>query len=119
MPYRSDGLAQMSEQRRRGTRVIWRRQNCLKPNLQTTKGSVRRKDIRCRRHALQIGRSGSDVRAEASWDPRDMAKAELLEAQSPDDERERPPERHPMPAPCPTDRKVWLRCQSRGVVGPA
>ena len=46
-------------------------------------------------------RSGSDVRAEASRDPCDKAKAELLEAQSPDDERERPPERHPIPAPCP------------------
>ena len=46
-------------------------------------------------------RSGSDVRAEGSRDPRDKAKAELLEAQSPHDERERPPERHPMPAPCP------------------
>ncbi len=40
-------------------------------------------------------------KAEASRDPRDKAKAELLEAQSPDDERERPPERHPIPAPCP------------------
>jgi hypothetical protein len=38
-------------------------------------------------------RSGSDVRAEASRDPRDKAKAELFEAQSPDDERERP---HPV-----------------------
>ena len=44
-------------------------------------------------------RSGSDVGAEASRDPRDTAKAGLLEAQSPDDERERPPERHPIPAP--------------------
>ena len=41
---------------------------------------------------------GSDVRAETSRDPRDKAKAGLLEAQSPDDEGERPPERHPMPA---------------------
>jgi hypothetical protein len=46
-------------------------------------------------------RSGSDVRAEASRDPRDKAKAGLPEAQSPDDERERPPERHLMLAPCP------------------
>jgi hypothetical protein len=46
-------------------------------------------------------RSGSDVRGEASRDPRDKAKAGLLEAQSPDDEMERPPARHPMPTPCP------------------
>jgi hypothetical protein len=46
-------------------------------------------------------RSGPDVRAEASRDPRDKAKAGLPEAQSPDDERERPPARHPTPTPCP------------------
>jgi hypothetical protein len=33
---KSDGLVQMSEPRRRGTRVIRRRLDCLKPNLQTT-----------------------------------------------------------------------------------
>ncbi len=59
-------------------------------------------------------RSGSDVRAEASRDPRDMAKAELLEAQSPDDERERPPERHPRPAPCPATASRVRRSQPSG-----
>jgi hypothetical protein len=55
-----------------------------------------------RRAALaEKRRSRSDARAEASRDPRDKAKAGLLEAQSPDDERERPPERHLMPAPGP------------------
>ena len=49
----SDGQAQMSGPRRRGTRVIRRKLDCLKPNLQTTKGSVRRQDIRCRCHALR------------------------------------------------------------------
>ena len=32
----SDGQAQVSGLRRRGTRVIWRKLDCLKPNLQTT-----------------------------------------------------------------------------------
>jgi len=37
---------------------------------------------------------------EASRDPRDMAKAGLLEAESPEDEKAHPPERHLLPAPC-------------------
>jgi len=44
-------------------------------------------------------RSGSGVRAEASRDPCDMAKAELPESQSPEDAKIRPPERHLVPAP--------------------
>ena len=38
---------------RRGTRVIWRKLDCLNPNLQTTKLGVRRKDTCYRRHALR------------------------------------------------------------------
>jgi len=40
-------------------------------------------------------RSGPGVRAEASRDPRDMAKARLPEAESPADEKTHPPEGHP------------------------
>jgi site-specific recombinase XerD len=43
-------------------------------------------------------RSGPGVRGDASRDPRDMAKAELPEAESPEDAKIRPPERHPEPA---------------------
>ncbi len=46
-------------------------------------------------------RSCPGVMGEASRDPRDMAKAGLPEAQSPDDAKVRPPARHPKPAPCP------------------
>ena len=45
-------------------------------------------------------RSCPGVRGEASRDPRDMAKAGLLEAESPEDEKAHPPERHLLPAPC-------------------
>ncbi len=45
-------------------------------------------------------RSSPGVRGDASWDPRDMAKATLLKPQSPEDAMFRPPERHPTPAPC-------------------
>ena len=45
-------------------------------------------------------RSCPGVRGEASRDPRDMAKAGLLEAESPEDEKSHPPERHLKPAPC-------------------
>ena len=44
-------------------------------------------------------RSSPGVRGEVSWDPRDMAKAGLPEAQSPEDAKIRPPERHLVPAP--------------------
>ena len=46
-PARVSGLG------RRGTRVIWRKLDCLKPNLQKTQKPVRRKDICYRRHALR------------------------------------------------------------------
>ena len=45
-------------------------------------------------------RSCPGVRGEASRDPRDMAKARLPEAESPEDAKVRPPERHLLPAPC-------------------
>jgi hypothetical protein len=45
-------------------------------------------------------RSSSGVRGDASRDPCDMAKAGLPEAQSPEDAKIRPPERHLLPAPC-------------------
>jgi hypothetical protein len=41
----------------RGTRVIWRKLDCLNPNLQTTKLGVRRKDTCYRRQALRRYRS--------------------------------------------------------------
>ena len=53
----SDGHAQVSRVTRRGTRVIWRKLDCLNPNLQTTKLGVRRKDTCYRRHALRRHRS--------------------------------------------------------------
>jgi len=49
----SDGHAQVSGVRRRGTRVIWRKLDCLKPNLQKMKSRIRRKGICYRRHALR------------------------------------------------------------------
>ncbi len=49
----SGGHAQVSGVRRRGTRVIWRRLDCLKPNLQKMKSRIRRKGICHRRHALR------------------------------------------------------------------
>jgi hypothetical protein len=45
-------------------------------------------------------RSCPGVRGEASRDPCDMAKARLPEAESPEDEKAHPPERHLSPAPC-------------------
>ena len=44
-------------------------------------------------------RSCPGVRGEASRGPRDMAKAGLPEAESPEDAKTHPPERHPKPAP--------------------
>ncbi len=44
-------------------------------------------------------RSRPGVRGDASWDPCDMAKATLLEPQSPEDATFRPSERHSIPAP--------------------
>src|SRR5512132_4710630 len=49
----SDGQAQVSGVARRGTRVIWRKLDCLKPNLRKMQRSVRRKDTCYRRHALR------------------------------------------------------------------
>ena len=49
--------AEVSGLRCRGTRVIWRKLDCLNPNLQTTKLGVRRKDTCYRRHALRRHRS--------------------------------------------------------------
>jgi hypothetical protein len=49
--------AQVSGLSCRGTRVIWRKLNCLNPNLRTTKLGVRRKDTCYRRHALRRHRS--------------------------------------------------------------
>ena len=42
----------------RETRAIWRKLDCLKPNLQKTERPVRRKDTRDRRHALRRHRRG-------------------------------------------------------------
>ena len=45
--------AQVSGLGCRGTRVIWRKLDCLNPNLQMTQRRVRRNDTRYRRHALR------------------------------------------------------------------
>ena len=50
---KSDGHAQVSGVRRRGTRVIWRKLDCLKPNLQKMERRIRRKGTCYRRHALR------------------------------------------------------------------
>ena len=49
----SGGHAQVSGVRRRGTRVIWRKLDCLKPNLQKMKRRIRRNGTCYRRHALR------------------------------------------------------------------
>jgi hypothetical protein len=58
-------------------------------------------DPKGERNGSMLGkrRSCSGVRGDASRDPRDMAKAELPESQSPEDAKIRPPERHLIPAP--------------------
>ncbi len=56
-------------------------------------------------------RSCLDVRNGAVGDPRDMAKAGLLEAQSPEDESSHPPERRLKPAPCSATVSI-LRCRN-------
>ena len=53
MPVKTGGQAQVLGVTRRGTRVIWRKLNCLNPNLQKMQGIVRRKDTRGRRRALR------------------------------------------------------------------
>jgi hypothetical protein len=60
-------------------------------------------------------RSRPGVRGEASRDPRDMAKAGLPEAESPDDEKAHPPERHLLPAPCSAMAFLQGRRNLRGV----
>ena len=60
-------------------------------------------------------RSCPGVRGEASRDPRDMAKAGLLEAESPEDENSHPPERHLLPAPCSAMAFLQGRRNLRGV----
>ena len=49
----SDDQAQVSGPRRHGARVIWRKLDCLNPNLQMTRLGVRRKDTCYRRRALR------------------------------------------------------------------
>ena len=53
------GHAQVSGVGCRGTRVIWRKLHCLKPNLQKTQSTVRRNDTRNRRHVLRRHRIGA------------------------------------------------------------
>ena len=60
-------------------------------------------------------RSCPGVRGEASRDPRDMAKAGLLEAESPEDGNSHPPERHLLPAPCSAMAFLQGRRNLRGV----
>ena len=60
-------------------------------------------------------RSCPGVRGEASRDPRDMAKAGLPEAESPEDEKAHPPERHLLPAPCSAMAFLQGRRNLRGV----
>jgi hypothetical protein len=42
---KSDGRVQASETVRRGTRVIWRKLDCLNPNAQKIEGRIHRKDV--------------------------------------------------------------------------
>ena len=63
----------------------------------------------------ESGGQASGVRAEVSRDPRDMAKAGLLESQSPADARIRPSEWHPKPAPRSATASVAGRRNLRGV----
>jgi len=44
---------QASGLRHRGARVIWRKLDCLNPNLQMMQAIIRRKDACDRRHALR------------------------------------------------------------------
>ena len=60
-------------------------------------------------------RSCPGVWGEASWDPCDMAKAGLLEAESPEDEKAHPPERHLLPAPCSSMAFLQGRRNLRGM----
>ena len=60
-------------------------------------------------------RSCPGVRGEASRDPRDMAKAGLPEAESPEDEKAHPPERHLLPAPCSATAFLQGRRNLRGM----
>ena len=60
-------------------------------------------------------RSCPGVRGEASRDPRDMAKAALLEAESPEDGKAHPPERRLVPAPCSAMAFLQGRRNLRGV----
>jgi len=60
-------------------------------------------------------RSCPGVRGEASRDPRDMAKAGLPEAESPEDEKAHPPGRHLLPAPCSAMTFLQGRRNLRGV----
>jgi hypothetical protein len=59
--------------------------------------------------------SCSGVRGEVSRDPCDMAKAGLPEAESPEDAKIRPPERHSIPAPRSVTASFACRCNLRGV----
>jgi hypothetical protein len=43
--------AKASKVGRRGTRAIWKRLDCLKPNIQKMEAGVRRKDVRNRRRS--------------------------------------------------------------------
>ena len=58
---------------------------------------------------------GPGVRAGVSRDSRDMAKAGLLEAESPEDATYRLPERHPKPAPRSATANCRCRRNLRGV----
>ena len=60
-------------------------------------------------------RPGPGVRAGESRDPRDMAKAGLPEAESPEDAKARPSERHSLPAPCSAMAFLQGRRNLRGV----
>ena len=60
-------------------------------------------------------RSCPGVRGEVSRDPRDMAKAGLPEAESPEDAKIRPSERHPIPAPLSATASFAGCCNLRGV----
>ena len=60
-------------------------------------------------------RSGPGIRDDASWDPRDMAKAGLPEPQSPGDAKIHPSERCLKPMPCPALMLAFHWRNLRGV----
>jgi hypothetical protein len=80
-------------------------------------GQMAYPDPKGERNSSMLGkrRSCPGVRGEALRDPRDMAKAGLPEAESPDDAKIRPSERHPLPTPRSATASFACCCNLRSV----